>query len=381
MYFRRPKIYMDNSMKIAFFFAATLAVLALIIYNSFKIIEKNNIDNNVKNNVFYAQIVNYAIPLVKTTTFDEADMAESQFSIRDIFLQSIGVNIDSPLKLMAREVAYFSILNPPAKSETSGKVGFSFNPFNLEESDIFRQEGQKLPQKETGNEEGGQKATEDDPSLPNRIANVYDPKLKTELNPAKPQVLIYHTHTTESFDSYGMDNDDNDKNINAVGAELKSELEKNYGIAVIHDSTVHNKPYVGCYDRSKKTLDGYLKKYGDFKLIIDMHRDSVSVKNSVTTKLNGKNAAKIMFVMSTGNPRFKQNQTVVNKLLDISKGLFPGLDRGIYYYNNKNSHFNADRSNNAVLIEVGSVINTLDEAKESVKYLGRIIGEYINGKR
>jgi stage II sporulation protein P len=128
-------------------------------------------------------------------------------------------------------------------------------------------------------------------------------------------------------------------------------------------------------------LEGYLKKYGDFKLIIDMHRDAGGSKSAVTSKLNGKTAAKIMFVMSKGNPRFKQNQTVVNKLLDISQNLFTGFDKGIYYYNNKVSHFNAELSSNAVLIEVGSEINTLDEAKESTKYLGRIIGEYINGKR
>lgn len=391
MYFRRPKIYMDERMKTTFFFVMTLISLAFIIYSSFKIIGKNSFENNVKNNVFYAQIVNYAMPLVKTTTFNEADMVESQFSIKDVVLQLVGIDLRNPMKLMAKEAAFFNTLTPGEKSviqepvskepETDKTVGFNFNSFNLDNSDILKEDLKHQPQPADNMEEPGVKAGDEGLLEQNKIVNVHDPKLKTQLNPAKPQILIYHTHTTESFEPYGYDSDDNTKNISAVGAELKNELEQNYGIAVIHDSTVHNKPYINCYDRSKKTLEDYLKKYGDFKLIIDLHRDSVSVKNTVTAKLNGKNAAKIMFVMSKGNPRLKQNQAVVNKLLEISKSLFPGFDRGILYYNNKYSHFNADKSNNSVLIEVGSVVNTLDEAKESAKYLSRIIGEYINGKR
>lgn len=381
MYLRRHKMYIDKAIKVGGLALFIFLGLAFIIFSSLRTIRENNAGNSVKNNMFYAQIVNYTLPIVKTTTYDEADMAESQFSVRDFIFQSMGISIDNPIKVMAKEISYFRTLNLSVEQQAESKVNISFNPFNLEDSYISRQSNELLPEGDSSVKEAQNNNVTEDEELPNKVVDIYDPKLKTDLNTAKPQILIYHTHTTESFAPYGRDNDDATKNICVVGDELKNELEKNYGIAVIHDKTVHNSSYIKSYSRSKETLDGYLKKYGDFKLIIDMHRDGGVAKNSVTTKMNGKNAARIMFVMSKGNPRFKQNQAVVDKLLEISKKLFPGFDKGVMYYNNKTNHFNAERSNNAVLIEVGADNNTLDEAKESAKYLGRIIGEYINGKR
>ena len=114
------------------------------------------------------------------------------------------------------------------------------------------------------------------------VATLYDPNLKKTLNKAKPEVLIYHSHTSEAYRA--SDNDtskissssDVTKNVSSVGDVIKEELEKKYGIAVIHDKTVHDKGnYYGAYKKSGVTLDKYLKEYGDFKLIIDLHRDSV----------------------------------------------------------------------------------------------------------
>jgi stage II sporulation protein P len=371
MYFRRPSINLDINMKIMMLTLLLLFCSVLILTSGLKTISKSNL----RNNVFYAQIVNYAVPLVKTTTFDEGDMRESQFSIRDAIFQSLGMNIDNPLGVMAREVSYFRAIALSTSNNERPKLAFSFNPFKLEDSAVFRQNIRDFSEPGTGEGSG-------DPSFPNKVVSVYDPSLKKELGTGKPEVLIYHTHTSESYSPHGQFNEDPSKNVCAIGKELKNELEKNYGISVLHDTTIHDKPYyLKAYGRSSETLDKHLKQYGDFKLIIDLHRDAASSKSSVTTKLNGKNTAKIMFVMSKGNPRFKQNQTVVNKLVSISDSLYPGLSRGVLFYPNKTNHFNAEKSGNAVLLEVGADINSFDEAMEASKYIARIIGEYINGKR
>nr|WP_242947216.1 stage II sporulation protein P [Clostridium haemolyticum] len=70
----------------------------------------------------------------------------------------------------------------------------------------------------------------------------------------------------------------------------------------------------------------------------------------------------------------------------MSNKLYPGnktcksYNRGTWYYNYGKNLYSQDLSNNAILVEVGSHLNTLDEAKASSKYLSRIIAEYINGK-
>jgi Stage II sporulation protein P (SpoIIP). len=121
---------------------------------------------------------------------------------------------------------------------------------------------------------------------------------KKALNKDKPEILIYHTHTSESFGENGNYNDDPKKNIVDVGEELKAELENNYGISVIHDTTVHNNDFNRSYYKSRETVDKYMKKYGDFKLVIDMHRDALYSRSSITTKMNGENVTKVMFVLT-----------------------------------------------------------------------------------
>ena len=49
-------------------------------------------------------------------------------------------------------------------------------------------------------------------------------------------------------------------------------------------------------------MEKYLKEYKDFDLIIDMHRDAVYSKSSVTMNMNGENVAKLMFVLTKKTP-------------------------------------------------------------------------------
>ncbi|WBW95788.1 stage II sporulation protein P [Oceanirhabdus sp. W0125-5] len=216
----------------------------------------------------------------------------------------------------------------------------------------------------------------------NLVAGVYNPQLVFNYPQDKPQVLIYHTHTGEAYGSDKANERDNDKNVVAVGKALVNELE-NYGIKVIHDTTIHDdKNYNHSYKYSGKTLDKYLDKYGDMDLVIDIHRDAVDNKAAVTTRLNGKDVAKIMFVFAKENQHFDDNYRVASDLLKISKGLFPGLVRGEgeFYRNRGINYYNQHKSKGAVLIEVGAHTNKSIEAKETAKYLGRIMAEYLYKK-
>ena len=67
-----------------------------------------------------------------------------------------------------------------------------------------------------------------------------------------PQVIIYHTHSTESYMPYDESNyhrEEEEGTVRDVGNVLEKELKKK-GINVIHDKTLHDRPsYNESYNR------------------------------------------------------------------------------------------------------------------------------------
>ena len=229
--------------------------------------------------------------------------------------------------------------------------------------------------------------TEEEKEAIAKESPAYDESLKKTLDEANPEVLIYHTHTHESYydggnvdEGYNYNTDNNDYNVVGVGDVLAKELQEGYGIAVIHDKTIHDTSYNDCYGRSNETVSSYLNQYGDFKLIIDLHRDSNSNRQAVTTEINGETVAKVMFVVAGNSRNYSSNTELDNKLIEIINRLFPSLLRStnIFVYDSGINAFNLNLSNNIILLEDGSIANTATEAKLSAKYMARVIAEYIN---
>ena len=100
-----------------------------------------------------------------------------------------------------------------------------------------------------------------------------------------PQVLIYHTHSSESYmseesDTYYSDmptrSQKEEENVMSVGEVLAEKLRA-AGIGVIHDKTYHDYPaYNGSYTRSAETIQKNLEKYPTIQVTIDVHRDAIS---------------------------------------------------------------------------------------------------------
>lgn len=199
-----------------------------------------------------------------------------------------------------------------------------------------------------------------------------------ELDINNPKVLIYHSHTTEAYSPAQPDTTDSSMTVVGVGEVIKKNLEEKYGIAVVHDTTVHNSVYLKSYVRSGETVDKYLENYKDFDLIIDLHRDAGSNKEPFTVKLKDKDYSKIMFVMTKKNPNFDENYKVVTSLMEISDYLYPQFSRGVMYYDYGTKFFNQDKSPNSILIEVGSDKNLVDESMNSGELLSEIIAKYID---
>lgn len=210
------------------------------------------------------------------------------------------------------------------------------------------------------------------------------PEFKIELN-SEPQVLIMHTHTTESFEPYERNFYDNSfnyrttdptKNVVMVADEITEKLEA-AGIKTIHDTTIHDYPsYNGSYQRSAETVKAILEKYPSIKVVLDIHRDAIISNNDLiqpVATINGKKAAQVMIISgcddgTLGMPNYLQNFRLASLLQQKMEGSFSGLTRPIMFDYRK---YNQDLTTGSLLIEVGSHGNTL----EQVRYSGELIGE------
>ena len=219
------------------------------------------------------------------------------------------------------------------------------------------------------------------------IENMLSEPLKKTFGGIGPQVLVYHTHTTESYlrsvdelelpvAAYTLDTG---HSVVRVGAELARDLEENYGIDVLHNTTIHNYPdHYNAYASASVTIETYLKSYSSIKLGIDIHRDAIQKeKLRVVKDIEGAKAARIMFVVGTEeyglmNPRWRENLKLAIKLQQSLNKQCPGLARHIYITPYR---YNQHLADNSLLIEMGGNGNTAEECLRSVKYLSRAIDE------
>jgi stage II sporulation protein P len=338
--------------------------------------------NNGTVNQVYLKTLNISMPVMKVTADEYIEHNANYYSD---FMNLLSGLTSDPVKIIKREVAYFKDLKSPAEnvsnSNNTNIPDFTLMPYDLNNSSVDKIQPADVQNSNINNVGNSQSVTEEFKDLPNKTVQVYDSLYKKTLNKTKPEVLIYHTHTHEAYIGVNAAVTDKDLTVQAVGSELSKELENNYGVSVLHDTTIHDLPsYFTAYKASGTTLTKYLKEYGSFKLIIDLHRDSSESRKDAIVKLNNENVAKMMFVASKGNPNFNKNEAIIKKLVETSNKLFPGLCKPSLYYNNKTNHFNAEKSTSAVLIEVGTDKNTIEDAKATTKYLARVIAQYVNAK-
>lgn len=211
------------------------------------------------------------------------------------------------------------------------------------------------------------------------------PDFEIDLN-GEPQVLIMHTHATESYEPYERDffdssfnsrTTDPEKNMIAVGDKIAEELEA-AGIGVLHDETLHDYPsYNGSYDRSRETVQKYLEEYPSIKIVLDVHRDAIERDNgeriAPVAEIDGKNAAQVMIISGCDDgtmdmPDYMKNFRFAALLQNQLESDWEGLTRPILFDYRK---YNQDLTTGSILIEVGGHANSIDQAV----YSGELIGK------
>ncbi len=212
-----------------------------------------------------------------------------------------------------------------------------------------------------------------------------------EMYSDEPQVLILHTHTTESYEPYEKDwydesytsrSADPGNGVVAVGEAIAGQLAA-AGINVIHDCTMHDLTYNGAYSRSLGTALGVLDRYPTVKVVLDIHRDAIEYEDgtrvSAVTDIDGKRAAQTMIICAAddgtyGVPGFMNNLHFASALQQSMESRYPTLTRPVLF---QYCQYNQQVSPGALLIEVGSHGNSIDQAVYSGELIGKSLAELL----
>ncbi|MBQ8503292.1 MAG: stage II sporulation protein P [Clostridia bacterium] len=219
-------------------------------------------------------------------------------------------------------------------------------------------------------------------------------KIDLSVDKQKPAVLIFHTHTTETYqildrgfyeEGFMTRSNDSSQNMVRVGKAICEQIEK-AGYKVIHDTAVYDGKYSGAYDRSRAGVAEYLKKYPSIQVVLDIHRDAIQQTDGTKIKpvaeIDGKKAAQVMIISGcqeegnsvTNLPDWKYNLTFAVHLQNKLEELFEGITRPLYFCPRS---YNMNLTHCSLLIEVGSDSNTLDEAVYTGKCIGRAVAEIL----
>ena len=216
--------------------------------------------------------------------------------------------------------------------------------------------------------------------------------IPVQLSPKGVQVLIVHTHGSESYtpsEAYQFEYTENDRtldtryNVVRIGDELEEILENN-GIETLHVRDIFDSPsYSGSYSRSLEAITQAFKDNPSIKIVIDIHRDAMIAKDGtkykVTADIDGKTAAQLMFVTGTSggglvHDNWQKNLTFHGRIQQEMNSRYPGIMRPI---NIRESRFNQHVCPGSMLLEVGTSGNTLDEALYSIQLFGNVLSDML----
>lgn len=203
---------------------------------------------------------------------------------------------------------------------------------------------------------------------------------------ANPRMLIYHTHSCETYSNSPAGNyhsNDPENSVIKVGNLLTTELTKK-GWGVVHNTTLHDDPsYNNSYSNSLKTVKSMLANYKSVDIAIDLHRDGKTLSNDsvkkeynkeYTTTINGETVSKICFVVGMRNENVDEVMKIANDLTNLANEKYPGLARPVV--KKDNGRYNQYVAQNGILIEVGCNAVSVEEASASVKYIADILDSY-----
>lgn len=207
-------------------------------------------------------------------------------------------------------------------------------------------------------------------------------------NSPGPQILIYHTHSQETFaDSVPGDTN---TSIVGVGERLTEILTDTYGYSVLHHTAQYDvEARDDAYSKALPGVEQVLAENPSIQVVIDLHRDEMPEETRLVIDLDGRPTARFMFfnglsrTKKTGNIAYLYNENLEGNLafsFQMQKKAYeyyPGLTRKIYL---KGYRYNMHLKSKYLLIELGAQNNTVEEAMNACDPLAHILDMVLSGQ-
>ena len=215
--------------------------------------------------------------------------------------------------------------------------------------------------------------------------------LRIDLSTGGSKILIYHTHSQETFAD--SDNDPS-TSIVGIGRYLTEILNNKYKIPTMHHEGVYDL-INGKLDRSeayefaKPEVEQILAENPSIEVVIDLHRDGVADTTHLVTEINGKPTAQIMFfnglsrtrvngdLAGMANPYLQDNLAFSLQMKIAAETKYPGFARRNYLRGYK---YNMDLMPRMLLIEAGAQTNTVEEMRNAMEVLADLLNSVLPGR-
>ena len=186
-------------------------------------------------------------------------------------------------------------------------------------------------------------------------------------------ICMYSTHSDESYvPSDGASSLWENAGIYDVGNALKENLEKK-GITVEYSDESFLPHDAGAYDRSRGTVEDYVKKMPD--AIIDIHRDGVDAEE-YETEVQGQDTSMVRLFVGRSNQNAAENKAFAQKLKAAADAAYPGLIKDIYI---GKGNYNQELYPQAILLEFGTYEIEKEKAISATEYMADVIDDVLFG--
>jgi len=202
-----------------------------------------------------------------------------------------------------------------------------------------------------------------------------------------PIIYIYNSHQLENYNSSNLDIYGITPNVLMASYLLKEKLNSKGISTIVEDANLseflnlNGWNHASSYKASRIFILDKMNKYSSLKYFIDIHRDSVG-RSSTTTNINGKEYAKILFVVGLEHDNYKANLKTSEEVNNLVNKYYPSLSKGILKKEGAgvDGIYNQDISPNSILIEIGGVDNNIDEVLNTIEALSNVFSYYVNGE-